>query len=147
MCSWCEQSCKGFIPRWMFPPNCHSILEYPKIQWFGGFKWKKCMCIEKGCTKDLTWSASIAIVSPQGSKVALRPELKRKQATGIRQSAANVTEGRDTAYSKCSLLLLSSSKHFSFLCKTWIRAAIQSFVYCNISIGVSSTDFIHRTNA
>lgn len=44
---WYQQHCNGFIPLGMFPLNCHSILEYPKIQWFGGFKWKKYTHTEK----------------------------------------------------------------------------------------------------
>jgi len=38
---WCQQSCKGFTPLKMFPPDCDRIPEYPTIQWFGGFKGKK----------------------------------------------------------------------------------------------------------
>lgn len=34
---------------------------------------------------------------------------------------------------------------FQFSLQDWIRAAIQSFVHCNISIGASVTDLMHRT--
>lgn len=103
---------------------------------------KKLDVCRKCVQRSFTWSPSIPTSSPWGSKVASVPERKR----GNRNYAkCNKCERGQTQLRINALLLFSLSKHFSFLCKIWIRAAIQSFVHCNISIGASVTDFMHRT--
>lgn len=111
----------------MLSPNYHNILEYPKIQWFGGFKRKTKHHHHpakethppkptkptnqkthnnpqtKACREKIVWTltqSSTAIGSLQGSNMALISELKR----GNRQNSVTGTEHRDIAYSKCSFI-------------------------------------------